>query len=358
MRILYGLSGEGMGHATRSKVSIRHLRRLGHDILVVVPGPKAYSVLQEAHPNVLEITGLSMRCCDGAMDLGGTLDENLQKLPGVFTRDADVWQRVEAFDPEAVVTDHEPFSWLFAQSHGLSVVSIDNAQIITRCTHEDAVLEPYADGFRVLASFERAIAPYCDHYLITSFFYPTIRPYFERTTTLVPPILREEVLALLATDSPPEGDHVLLYKTPSLDDATMLRAAAEVPARFFVYGVSPSAPMPSNCVYRPFDEVVFLRELATCRAIISNGGMSLTGEAVAFGKPVYAVPVRAQYEQVLNARYLERLGYGATSDYFDPRLLTAFLEKLPLYKKQMKSVPQHDGNRRLYATLSALFGSV
>ena len=38
MRILYGVVGEGMGHATRSRVVIEHLLAQGHEVHVVVSG--------------------------------------------------------------------------------------------------------------------------------------------------------------------------------------------------------------------------------------------------------------------------------------------------------------------------------
>jgi nicotinate phosphoribosyltransferase len=38
MKILYGVVGEGMGHATRSKVTIEHLIAKGHSVKIVVSG--------------------------------------------------------------------------------------------------------------------------------------------------------------------------------------------------------------------------------------------------------------------------------------------------------------------------------
>ena len=38
MRILYGVVGEGMGHATRSKVTCEHLVERGHEVKIVVSG--------------------------------------------------------------------------------------------------------------------------------------------------------------------------------------------------------------------------------------------------------------------------------------------------------------------------------
>ena len=38
MRILYGVVGEGMGHATRSRVVLEHVLSQGHEVQVVVSG--------------------------------------------------------------------------------------------------------------------------------------------------------------------------------------------------------------------------------------------------------------------------------------------------------------------------------
>ncbi|MEL6548201.1 MAG: glycosyltransferase family protein, partial [Myxococcota bacterium] len=47
MRILYGVVGEGMGHATRSRVVIEHLLAQGHQVHVVVSG-RAHRFLTES----------------------------------------------------------------------------------------------------------------------------------------------------------------------------------------------------------------------------------------------------------------------------------------------------------------------
>ena len=60
-----------------------------------------------------------------------------------------------------------------------------------------------------------------------------------------------------------------------------------------------------------FSEPGFLEDLRTARAAVAGGGFSLLSEAVSFKVPLLSVPVAHQYEQELNARYLEKLGYGA-----------------------------------------------
>jgi uncharacterized protein (TIGR00661 family) len=65
MDILYGVVGEGMGHATRSCVVLEHLLSRGHEIKVVVSG-KAHQFLKtrfSGQPGftIEEIHGLALR---------------------------------------------------------------------------------------------------------------------------------------------------------------------------------------------------------------------------------------------------------------------------------------------------------
>src|SRR6478735_7203743 len=64
VRILYGVVGEGMGHATRSRVVLEHLLRAGHELRVVVSG-RAHRFLTERlagyqNLSIQEIHGLSL----------------------------------------------------------------------------------------------------------------------------------------------------------------------------------------------------------------------------------------------------------------------------------------------------------
>ena len=375
MKILYGICGEGMGHATRSVVALQHLRSRGHEVLVAASGqalrvlrsgssssaavvehpPSAAAALGDAFP-VLPIVGLGMRCSDGGLDLHGTIEENAQRLPAMLRDNAAAWTEAERFAPDAVITDYDSFVWFFAAAHRVPIVSIDNAQVLPRCVHRQDAFAPYRDGMRALETFTIAKAPSAQHYVVTSFFYPPVKPHLQLATTLVPPILRGEVLRALKAPPPPASNHVLVYKTGSLDDASVLGPLARVPEQHFVvYGLRGEAAVPPNVSAKPFDTTTFLADLAASRAVIGNAGMSLLGEALAFGKPVYVIPMRGQFEQVLNACYLEQLGYGTTSEVLEPGRLRAFLANAPVHAKAIARVPQHDANERLYMTLDALF---
>jgi len=116
--------------------------------------------------------------------------------------------------------------------------------------------------------------------------------------------------------------------------------------KFVVYGLRKNAHH-GNCVLKEFSEKGFVDDLANARAVVCNGGLSLLGEALYLGKPVFSVPVRNQYEQILNGRYLEELGYGLHADRIDADVLRLFLGETRKYAARVARHKQ-DGNRELY----------
>ncbi|MBW2736484.1 MAG: teichoic acid biosynthesis protein, partial [Deltaproteobacteria bacterium] len=67
MKLLYGIVGEGMGHATRSGVILEHLLSQGHEVQIVVSG-RAAEYLGRRYPNVGRIEGLKMVFEDNTLD--------------------------------------------------------------------------------------------------------------------------------------------------------------------------------------------------------------------------------------------------------------------------------------------------
>jgi uncharacterized protein (TIGR00661 family) len=361
MRILYGVVGEGMGHATRSKVTCEHLVERGHEVKIVVSG-RAHGFLAKSFPDVVQIKGLTIRYVDNRMDRDGTLAKNLLAAPGLVADNVQAYyDKVVGWEPDVVITDFDSFAYLFAKRHGLPIISIDNQQIISRCKLDPAVKKGVKVDYQMTKAFVRAKLPACDHYIVTTFFEPPIRKKFRDSTTLVPPILRHAILE--AKDRAKVGDHVLVYQTSSSDSQLLPQLGELREHRFLVYGMKrhdqkgPAGKTPSNCVVRDFSEEGFVEDLATAQAVVCNGGLSLIGEALYLGKPIFSVPVKNQFEQVLNARYLEELGYGLTADALDPQILRLFLRERPKYAGRVAK-HQQDGNERLFHRVDGLLKKV
>jgi UDP-N-acetylglucosamine:LPS N-acetylglucosamine transferase len=75
------------------------------------------------------------------------------------------------------------------------------------------------------------------------------------------------------------------------------------------------------------------------------------GEAVVLGKPMLAVPLAGQFEQMLNSRYLEREGFGMWApDLDDAGVIARFLERTPECARKLAGYKQN-GNTELLAAV-------
>jgi uncharacterized protein (TIGR00661 family) len=116
-----------------------------------------------------------------------------------------------------------------------------------------------------------------------------------------------------------------------------------------VYGLGREETI-GKLTLKGFSEQGFVDDLAASRGVIANGGLSLMNEAVSLRKPFFSVPVENQYEQVLNAFYLRKLGYGAWAERLGVDDLRAWAAKIPDYAANLLTF-EHDANARLFATV-------
>lgn len=348
MRILYGVVGEGMGHAVRSRVVIEHLIAQGHDV-VIMASSRACDFLKQhfAHLDVNRIHGFHLIYEENRVRKGKTVWSNVQAgLAQLPQNIAAYFELIEGFDPEVVISDFESWTYLFGIVHRLPVLSIDNMQIINRCTLPREVIDGYEKEFQFTKAFIKSKLPFCNHYLITTFFRPEIR---KPRTTLVPPILRPEILQAQATT----GDHLLVYQT-SESYSELPHTLNQLGVECRVYGMRRhinEEQVEGNLRYRPFSEAGFVADLASARGVIAGGGFTLMGEAVYLHKPMLCVPTGGQFEQILNARYLEHEGFGLAADELQsPEPIRAFFARLDEFAANLARYEQ-PGNDVIFGEL-------
>jgi predicted glycosyltransferase len=83
-----------------------------------------------------------------------------------------------------------------------------------------------------------------------------------------------------------------------------------------------------NCIFRPHSSEGFLDDLAGAYGIVASAGASLIGECMHLRKPMLLLPVAGQYEQLVNARYAQKLGLGMSTRRLDADALGRFLHFL------------------------------
>jgi len=363
MRILYGIVGEGMGHSTRSKVVLEMLMKEQHHVKVVVSN-RAYKFLfdsfstrfprcadatdGQAAIDIIEIEGLTMQYVDNVFDEKASVLHTMQRLPNILKKNLGTYyQSLIFWRPQAVISDFDSFAYIFGKAHGLPVLSIDNQHVVQRCFIPQSACQIDQKCFNTYKNFVKAKLPFCNYYIITGFFQPDIREKYRLTTMLVPPILRQAILD--AKPRPAEQcSHYLVYQT-SQSDSTLIPTLQAFGEKCIVYGLGREETI-ENLTLKTFSEEDFINDLANARGVIANGGLSLMNEAVSLQRPFFSVPVENQYEQMLNAWYLEEFGYGVFEKKIELECLRKWSDNIPQYARAL-STYHHDSNQRLYQTV-------
>ena len=337
--ILYGVNGEGSGHSTRAKEVIAHLQQAGHRVHVVSfdRGLRNLSGTCE----VTEIFGFRITYVNNQVRYRRTLARNLIKAPRAARSMRRLLGLMDEWQIDLVITDFEPLSCHAGRRKRVPVISIDNQHCLTNV--EVSWPRKYRRDAAAVKLVTKLMIPRASAYLVTSFFQARVR---KRNTSLFPPILRKEILEA----KPYAGDHVLVYVTsPSRDLARMLK---QVRCRFVAYGFDRDG-QEGNVLFKKPSMDGFLNDLAGCKAIIANAGFSLVTEALHLGKPYLAVPVEHQFEQIFNAYYLEKTGYGAWWEELNRERIESFLFNLGHFSESLRSYPRQ-GNSALLSKLDEL----
>lgn len=343
MNILYGVPGEGMGHATRSKVMIDHLLKKGHDVCIV-SSARAFTFLDKAFPGkVIEIKGFHFAYKNAEVSKTATFLANLKASGKNLLYNTGKKRLIERnFVPDIVISDFESFSFFFAKEHRLPIISIDNMQVMDRCMLDISISKEEKNNYRLAKAIVQVKVPGCDRYFISSFFDAQIK---KKNTAIVPPIVRQ----IIQDAKSSTGKHIVMYQTSS-SLKTVKEVLQQLPDEtFYVYGMN-MEQTERNVIFKPFSEAGFINDLASAKAVIANGGFSFISEAVYLKKPVYSFPIANQFEQWMNAAYIEKLGYGRHFDTLSADHLKAFLYDLPLFEKKLAAYKQN-GNEVLFGEL-------
>src|SRR5205823_10760849 len=154
------------------------------------------------------------------------------------------------------------------------------------------------------------------------------------------------------------GAHLLVYQTYTTNkELPEILKASGLECR--IYGLRRDLKedvREGKLIYRPFSEQGFIDDLRTARGVVASGGFTLMGEAVYLHKPMLAEPVAKQFEQILNARYLEKEGYGLCAEDITDAKLPEFLDRLPEFERNLSRYSQ-DGNEDLLVKLEAVLES-
>ena len=333
-RIIYGVAGEGFGHSSRSHLIGQRLIDAGHNVMFVGSQKSLVYLKQYFGPRVKEIFGLSFAYEDGRIDKSETLKRNLLNLSEGNKQNVELFKKYfEPFEPELVISDFEPFSARWAWRNRVPFISIDNEHMLTLCKLEHPAKSWFS---RITAK----VVTKCHYvgavaYIIINFFKTDLRI---DSVILSPPIIRPVVRELTAS----EGEHILVYSTTGKDEKRLREVLGKFGGqRFYVYGFDPVRRLTENvsngagkdakyenCIFKKRSTEGFLNDLASALGVVASAGFSLLSECLHLKKKMLLLPVAGQYEQMINAHYVEKFGLGVSAEKLDEKVLARFLDEL------------------------------
>jgi uncharacterized protein (TIGR00661 family) len=269
---------------------------------------------------VKEVFGLSFAFEGERIDKSETLKRNLLKLPEANRQNDELFKKhFEPFEPELVISDFEPFSAWWAWRKSVPFISIDHEHMLTLCKLEHPVKNWFS---RLTAS----VVTECHYvgavaYIILNFFRAPLRV---ESAVLAPPIVRPVVGELEPTD----GEHIVLYSTTGTGQDRLRKILGKFAAQtFVVYGFDQDAEY-QNCIFKKRSTEGFLADLAAARGVIASAGFSLISECMYLKKKMLLLPLAGQYEQIINAQYVQELSLGISAEKLDEGAIGRFVDEL------------------------------
>ncbi|MEN1680172.1 MAG: glycosyltransferase family protein [Planctomycetota bacterium] len=350
--LFYSVMGEGRGHAARARAMVEALRHRCR--LVLFSSFDAYDFLAEQYasdPDVelRRIPGLRFHYTDGNLDNSKTVREGLSFWWNLRKSIAAAEEQIRAEKPDLIVCDFEPVLPRAANRAGVPVLSLDHQHFMLAY---DLVALPrrlrrwaWAMGFAV-----RMFGISQQRTVVSAFYKPPLKPGWEETVQ-VGPLLRPAV----RERQPTVGGHVLTYLRKATPPRVVeMLGRLGVPVK--IYGLGERPPM-GGATFHPISEEGFVDDLASCDCVIAAAGNQLLGEALYFGKPVFALPEWNHYEQGINACFLKDLSGGdwQALERVTAGELASFLDQRDRYRESLaESSETFDGNADAVAAIEAM----
>jgi len=323
--IFYSVQGEGRGHATRVRAVVEELKN--ENRIVVYASHQAYDLLRPAYRggdvNIRHISGFSnfytkSRKLD-YLKTGFYGTQFVFKMPRLIRR---LQRDIEKEHPNLIITDYEPSLPRAALRCGVPFISLNHQHFLL--TYDLSSLPVHLQRH---AAFMAQIVRRC-HWgqtetIVSSFYFPPLKPGCEDVKQ-IGVLLRPEVVRAY----PERGRHCVVYMrrfaTPSV-----LEALNGAGCEMRVYGLGAQTST-GNLKFFKVDVYRFIEDLATSRGLICTAGNQLVGEALFLGKPVLAMPEKNNFEQSINAHFLQESGAGQSveMDKLSPGCIREFLDRL------------------------------
>lgn len=299
--VVYGICGEGLGHATRASALIERLER--DAVVHILTSGDAFDFFTDlGHPHLHKVGGMRFVKTGSSIHWPASVAECFNFIAGGKRHLAQATSIWDSLRPDMAVTDFEPLIPRIALRKKVPVLAIDNQSKISHCHLKDL---PVA-----LRIYQAIVSPLMDQMVprsvprVVSCFHPEFCHPRKPLLAVSGPLIRGSITRLRPTD----GGFTLVYYKEVVGQPLLLAAKA-LGLRTVVFGGMEHAQNWPGFEFRPHGSG-FAEALAACSILVCPAGNQLLGEARFFGKKTLCIPQKRQFEQAINAFYMEKIGLG------------------------------------------------
>ena len=333
LRILFTVQGEGRGHLTQAIALAGMLRRNGHEVVEVLVGkshsrelPDFFYRKIQAPVVIYDAPSLIFKKNKKQIDKTKTLFHNIQFKKLMYYGDsiALINSHIKDVRPDILVNFYEILPGFAQLRYRIDTpfVNIGHQYLLK---HTDYMHGKGESQSHTLLRLHATLNSIGATKTLALSFYP-MKSFPREHITVVPPLLRKEVLKL----KPTAGDYILGYMLNQGYENEVRawhRKHPEVKLHFFwdKKDAPETLVVDDNFTLHRINDELFLKYMAGCKGYITTAGFESVCEAMYLNKPVMMIP--AHIEQEINAADAESVGGGIVSESFDLSRLMAYIEE-------------------------------
>ena len=320
MKIIYGVSGEGLGHVFEALELIPLLEQNGHAVKVFTYGNRPLSFLKPFHPTQIE--GIRFYFGPHGLSIIKTVYKNLNIIPFYFKNWKRLRKEIEEFNPDVFISSFEPFTTFSSHVFHKPLISLSNQKDLLYVKRPSEIK---LFDFKLLNLVTR-ICTYGTTYFITRTFIK--KPPVDNVVFVAPFVQKETMMY-----QPTISDHTLVYLNKPNPD--LLNILKDIPENFIVY-CNNQVGTEKNITFKASGGESYMKDLSSCKAIIGTTGFSLIGDALYLKKPYFGIPLKGQPEQMYNALTIKQLGIGEYTKQVTSLELNNFFAHLSIYREALE----------------------
>lgn len=302
LRIIYGLSGYGFGHANRA-ISIGESLMKDYEILFITGG-EAIAFMKEhfSQDCFLECPSFRNQYSRHGMSAAKTLMHGIFHAPRAFQYIKKIYPIILKWNPDFFITDFEPYAYQLAKRLRKPIINFTDQTFMSYCNIKDYFDFKNYWALKAASLVSKIFCPKASRTFITKPF-PLKIAKKDKNIHLINPVLRKDIVVASVKNKMKEN-HILVYlhdKTRNILDV-VARYAEENGLLIKAYCHWPVPSVKNKIIVCQFNRNNFIEDMLQSQLVVATAGNELISEIAYLGIPAVIVPQPGAIEQYANAK--------------------------------------------------------